>query len=178
MLRVAASCDLATLGPDDSCIPLWANDDGAGLAGRARFFAWASRNAAVLDFDDTADATACAATLRERALGADSPIALVLGHDALALAELADRAGLEASAHRFGRALAANERENPKRDLESLGRKAPSGRIAPWLAARSSTVVVVPRLSAMTRSRELVARIEEAARGRPMTWRHRPRATP
>jgi hypothetical protein len=165
--RVIASCDDPSIAKDEKCVALWA-DDREGS--RARFLLWAASNAVVLETESPA---ACATALREHALDDGSAIALVLASDDLTLASIPEREVLKDAAHRLGRALAVTKRKDEGRQLDALGRAAPPpGRALPWLEVSPSTVVVVPRLSALTRLGELRSAVLGAPSCRGVRWIH------
>lgn len=166
--RAVASCDDPSIAKDETCVPLWGNE--AGEASRARFLAWAGSNAAVFE---TKDPAACAAELRDHLVDEGSAIALVVIADDLALATIPERDALEKAAHRLGKALAVTERKDDGKQLEALGRTAPRGVALSWLEVSPKTVVVVPRLSALTRRGELDAAILRSPACRPERWMHR-----
>jgi hypothetical protein len=166
--RIVPSCDDRSIADDEKCVALWGEDrDGS----RARFLLWAAANAAVFE---TETARECASALRTRAFDDGSPVALVLGADDLALAPIPERDALKGAAHRLGRALTVTNRKEDGRQLESLGRAPPApGRALPWLDVTPKTVVVVPRLSALTRLGELDAAIARAPACPSPRWIHR-----
>lgn len=166
--RILASCDDPSIARDEKCVALWAADqDGS----RARFLLWAASNAAVFDTESPA---ACATALREHMLDEGSAIALVLVADDLGLAAIPERDVLKDAAHRLGRALAVTRRKDEGRQLDALGRSPPPpGRALPWLDVGPKSVVVVPRLSALHRVRDVDAAIEGAPSCRPSRWTHR-----
>jgi hypothetical protein len=167
-VRVVPSCDDPSIEKDEKCAALWASD---AEGSRARFLAWAASNAAVLEVEHPAE---CVTALREHAIDDTSPIALVLASDDLGLAMIPERDALKAAAHRLGRALGASERKDDGRQLEALGRAAPApARALPWLDATPKTVMIVPRLSALTRLGELNAAVERSPACRPERWLHR-----
>lgn len=174
-VRVAASCEAAAVAVDETCVPLWDASDGpTELAGRARFLAWAAAHAAVVETESRAAALELASGLRARAMRDESPIALVFLDDDLALRPVAERDELKEAARRLGTAMAANEIHDAEKQLDALARPPPSGRVAPWLQPSPTTVVVVPRLSALARTSALVAEIETLAGRARLRWIHRP----
>lgn len=172
-VRVLGDCPTA-LSSDQTCIPLWASaDDPSALDGRARFFAWPVSRAAVVELASSAAAHACAAAILEQGRRDATSIALVLTSEDLALRPVPERAELEGAARRLGVAMAMNRRENRER-LEALGRAAPVGRTAPWLDMNPSTVLVVPRLSALVRLADLVNEVQTTTGCHVVRWLHRP----
>jgi hypothetical protein len=166
--RVVATCDDPSIAADERCVPLW---EETPESSRARFLAWAAANATVFETESPFD---CVTALREHALDEGSPVALVLGADDLALAEIPERNALKDVAHRLGRMLAVTERKDEGRQLEALGRTPPApGRALAWLDVTPKTVVIVPRLSALTRLGELPASVERLPACRPSRWIHR-----
>lgn len=173
-VRVAASCETAHAAPDETCLSLWDETDGPRqLGGRARFLAWSAAHAAVIDLDDAGAKQRCAEVLRSRVALADSPLALVLGAEDLAVAPNDDRRALEAAALRLGAVMSAGNLSGAD-SLDAMARPAPSGRAAPWLALSPTQLVIVPRLSAITRLGALADEIEAAAGGAKIRWIHRP----
>ena len=158
----------------ETCLSLWDTSDGApDLGRRARFLAWAASRAAVFDVGTRERAEGCARALRERMSEDSSPIALVLTADDLALHPVPEWAALQDAAHRLGRAMAASHVEEATK-LEAFARTAPQGRVAPWLALSPSTVLVVPRLSALAMTEALTQEIESVTGRGPFHWSHRP----
>lgn len=173
-VRVARSCGEAALAPDERCAPLWAtNAPRAATEARARFLAWPASNAALFDARDEASARRIMSRLRATATEAGSPVALVLSKDDLENLDGAEHARFEASARRLGEAVAASGLTAPK-TLEALARPRPAGRAAPWLEMKETSVLVVPRLSALASPERLSAAIDAAAGGAALSWAHRP----
>jgi hypothetical protein len=164
-VHIVASCADT---PDQTCVPLWSDSaDGE----RARFLAWVASRAAVIDLGARPGALACAQALRDKVPSPQSTIALVLTDDDLALKEVPERRELKDAAYRLGRAMAANEIEDTQH-LDAFARSSPAGRVANWLEATPTTVLVVPRLSALARVPELATEIERTCT--PLRWVHRP----
>lgn len=150
-VRVAASCGEAHVAPGERCISMGdAASDSDPQAKRARFLAWAASHAKVVDLATRERAEACARALRARAALESSPIALVLLDDDLGLHASPERAELQIAAQRLGRAMAANGLHDTE-GLEGFARIPREERVAPWLALSPSQLVVIPRLSALSR---------------------------
>jgi hypothetical protein len=166
--RIVPSCNDRSIADDEKCVALWSNDHEGS---RARFLLWAAANAAVFETDTARE---CVQQLRQHAVDEHAPIALVLGADDLALAPIPERDALTGAAHRLGRALSVSDRKEDGRQLESLGRAPPApGRALPWLDVTPKTVVVVPRLSALTRLGELDSAIGLLPACPSPRWIHR-----
>jgi hypothetical protein len=176
-VRVASNCEDAKIAPDERCIPLWPANDAPSDATvrRARFLSWAASRAAVFELSSRVRSEACARTLRERTTHPDSPVALVLTADDLALRPVPERAALKEAALRLGKVMAANDASDTQH-LESFAREpaADEAPIASWLSLSDVGIVVVPRLSAIARPEDLAAEIESAAQGSLVRWIHRP----
>ena len=154
-VRVGASCAAAKPAPDEHCVTLRGPSHAPrDLEARARFLAWAVSHALVIDLGTRERAEARAQALRTRATLATSTIALVLLDDDLALRPTPDRADLQASANRLGRAMAGNDIHDTK-DLEAFARGVEGAGVAPWLTVSRTQILVVPRLSALGRVDEL-----------------------
>ena len=150
-VRVAASCKAASLAQGERCVALWPTDaaprdDGA----RARFLAWAVSHAKVVDLGTRERAERCARVLRDRAPLESLPIALVLLDDDLSLHPTAERAALQVAARRLGEAMAASG-VHDTRGLAGFTRAPRDERVAPWLVLSRTEVLVIPRLSALSR---------------------------
>lgn len=167
--RAAESC--ADAAPLESCVPLWRATADSELERRARFLAWAATAAAIIELPSEEGRTESMRRLRERTAMPETTIALVLDRSALGFAPVAERDALKEAAHRLGRAMAANKRAD-RTDLESLGRTAPVGRSAPWLALGPRSVLLVPRLSASVRAEDFTREITAFAT--PFEWVTRP----
>ena len=167
--RTVASCDDPSIEKDETCVPLWGTDHEGS---RARFLAWAASNASLFETDTPNE---CTKALRDHLLDERSPIALVLDHRDLALEPIPERDSMKDSAHRLGRALAVTDRKDEGRQLDALGRAPPARASAlPWLETTPKTVMVVPRLSALSRLAEVHAAIRNALACRPSRWIHPP----
>ena len=168
VVRGVASCANESLGPTEKCVPLWTNEPEGN---RARFLAWAASSSAVFE---TNDVVACARELRDAALRSSS-IALVLLRADFSEGAIPERDALKDAAHRLGRALVVNHRDDDGKNLESLGRAAPDDAATRWLTASlpANAIVVVPRLSALTRRAELLQTIERSPACRDVRWLHR-----
>jgi hypothetical protein len=166
--RAVSGCDDPSIERDETCVPLWSP---AEEGSRARFLAWAAANAAVFETDAP---HACAEALRDGTVTDGAPIALVLVAEDLALTTVPERPALEAGAHRLGRALALTSRKEESHQLDALGRAPPTpGRALSWLEVGPKAMVVVPRLSALTRLGELDAAVLRSPSCRPERWIHR-----
>lgn len=168
-VRVAGACSEAANG--ETCASLWDGRGRTELERRARFFAWSVTAAAIIAFDTDDAFSAGAQQLRERTTMPSSPIALVLTRNDLAFEAVPERDQLRDAARRLGRAMAANKRKDESH-LESLGRVAPAGRSAPWLALGPRTLLIVPRLSKAMSPKELADEI--AATAGAFVWVIRP----
>jgi hypothetical protein len=180
-VRVAASCESARPAQDETCVPLWGQTDAPrDVVGRARFAGWAAAHAAVVDMGDVAARDRCVAALRARVANADSPAALVLTADDLVLHPNAQTRSL-VDATRAMRAVGAGDHEIDGVAEEVSRRGTTNGmtsdtaeRVAPWLSLSASSLVVVPRLSALTRLPRVDAEIANAAGGSAgVRWIHR-----
>lgn len=170
-VRVATSCADAKVAADETCISLWDPSDGPRDIGRrARFLAWAASHAVVVDLGTRARAEECARALRIRTSLEASTLALVLMDEDLDVHPTPERAELEASAHRLGRAMAASGTRDGD-DIAALARPTPVTRAVPWL--RLPSTAVVPRLSAIADAAGLKKEIEGAA-GANVRWLHAP----
>jgi hypothetical protein len=178
VVRVAADCGRANVGPDETCAPLWTGaserEVDAPLVRRGRLLAWAAAGAGIVDLDRAEAFEAGARALRERTNLSGSTLALVLEAADLGLRPVPEREALEAAAGRLGRAMAANRVHERSSHLDALGRAAPAGRAASWLSLGPTSLVVVPRLSAIARRDDFVREIETALGGVPMRWRRKP----
>lgn len=172
-VRVAASCESAHAAPDETCVPLWGDDGSSEIAGRARFLAWSAAHAAVVDFEDVATRERCAEALRSRVTRAGSPLALVLAAEDLAVAPNEERQALEKATLRLGAVMAAGNVSGAEQ-LDTFARPVPAGRAAPWLTLTPTQLVIVPRLSALTRLGAVREEIETASGGAKLRWVHRP----
>jgi hypothetical protein len=172
--RVARSCADAEIAPGETCVPLWGDEGASPLhVRRARFLAWAASQAAIVDLGTPAAADACARALRIRLADPSSTVALVLTEADLALRPLPEQEELREAARRLGIAMAANHIEDHQH-LDAFARAAPKGRVAPWLDLTPTSVLVVPRLSALARTQEFAAAIEAAAGEVRIAWVRRP----
>lgn len=166
--RAVADCREPSIAADETCVPLWGNE---AEGSRARFLAWAASSAAVFETDTP---TECTAALRAHVLDESSAVALVLGEGDLRLASFAERESLREAANRLGRALGAANHQDDAMRIDAVGRAAaPEGRALPWLDASPQTLVIVPRLSALTRLGELNAAAESSPACRAPRWIHR-----
>ncbi len=173
-VRAVASCAGALVAPGEACVGLWVRAEGEpAMAERARFLAWAASRSGVLDLGARTNRDACADALRARATDDDGLLALVLGDDDLGLRPAPERPELEEAARKLGRAMAAN-RIADDGTLDAFARAAPSGSAAPWLTLGPSALLVVPRLSALVRQREVAGAVERAPACAGLTWTRRP----
>jgi hypothetical protein len=168
-VRAAESCLDAK--NNEVCVPMYVGRESAGLEGRARFLAWVVASSAIVEAPTDEAREDAARKLRDRTAMGESTIALVLDQRALAFEPVPERDELSEAARRLGRAMAANERHEETR-LESLGRRPPAGRSAPWLQLAPHMLLVVPRLSAAVRREEFATEIDSIAK--PFTWVYRP----
>ncbi len=153
-VRIATSCAAADLAKGETCAPLRdppAAPPATSEVKRARFLAWATASARILDLGTKARAEQCARTLRVRSTEALSPIALVLLADDLALRPAGTPSDLQAAAARLGRAIVLSGRQPPK-DLEAFARVPRQEPVAPWLGIKEGQVLVIPRLSSLGRA--------------------------
>ncbi len=173
-VRLVARCEGSKLAPEETCFALWdAPGSGPPLAEQARFLVWAASRAAVFELPARDAAEACARVLREKVLDDGSVIALVLTAEDLALRQAPDREELIDAARQLGRAMAANGLRDAH-DLDTFAHVTPPGQVAPWLTLSSSSVLVVPRLSALVRVAEIAREVEAATSCKSLRWIHAP----